>query len=449
MLAFCSSVAAKVVIGLLTLILADTGLVNRSGGRKPCAATAVISLSIGQDTSKAAPKPPAEPEKPGTPAKPAPPAEPEKPRKSVKISISDEGITVGDEDGTQRVIFELDTEQLERMQEEMQRKLDELDDIDLLTGIPESLAVYLQQDEDGGYVTVRGEAVTGFGKDIHIRRHELVQGDVVAIGGDILIEGKVRGNVVCVLGSTELEETAIVNGDVVTVLGGYTEHPSARVRGETVTVGAGTGAPNITLPFMHPFFPHGDGALRVVGKIASFIIGALLLMLVIYLLPDRMRRSADHVFGSFFKSLGVGFLAIFFGTIIVVVVAAILAITIIGIPVAVLVVLSFAALLIFGYFVSAFALGRAVCNRFDICGTSAIMHGVIGLFLISALGILAALMWINPFLMPLRILLGTLGKFVSFVAVLTGTGALLLSRLGLKPVARRPGMAGPTGSAEE
>jgi hypothetical protein len=430
-----------VIVTLLTLVLGGTGLVNRCEDPKPRTVTAVVTVSVGQDTSKAAPKTPEKPAVPKEEAKPAPPKAPEKP-KSVKISISDDGITVGDEDGTQHVILELDTEQL---QKSMQKTLDDLDKIDLLTGVPESLAVYLQQDEDGGYVKVRGDAVVRFGKDIHIHRHELVQGDVVAIGGDVVIEGKVRGNVVSVLGSTTLESTAIVNGDVVTVLGAYEEDPAARVRGETVTVGTGTNAPNIVIPF----FPAGGGILRLVGKIVSFIVGALLLMLFIYLLPDRVRRAGDHVFGSFFKSLGVGFLVVVFGMLFVAVIVFILSITIIGIPVAVLVALSFAALLIFGYFVSAFALGRAVCSRFDVCGTSPVLHGIIGLFLLSVLGILSALMWVNPFLVPLRVLLATLGKFVAFLAVLNGTGALIISRMGMKPTAQRPDLPAHMESIED
>lgn len=441
MLGFCSAVAGRLIVALLTFVLTSTGLTERSVDRGPRTSTAVVTLSFGQDTAAAAPRTPAAKDTVRAPEKPP---QPPKPRKPVKISISDEGITVGDEDGTKRVILELDTEKLEQMHEEMQRRLEGLDESDLIRGIPESLAIYLQRDEDGGYVRIRGDAVVRFGNDIRIRRHELVQGDVIAILGDIEIEGKVRGNVVSVLGSTELSETAIVNGDVVTVLGEYSEHPGARVRGETVTVGAGRGTPDIVFPF----FPAGHGILRAAGKVVGFIIGALLLMLVIYLLPDRMRRAGDYVFGSFFKSLGVGFLAVVFGSIIVGVIAAILAITIIGIPVAILVALTFAALLILGYFTSAFALGRLVCRRFDVCGSSAVAHGIVGLFLLLLLGMLSAVMWINPFLVPLRVLLGTLGNFVSFLAVLTGTGSLIISRMGMRTLEQRPETAVSAGPPE-
>ena len=77
------------------------------------------------------------------------------------------------------------------------------------------------------------------------------------------------------------------------------------------------------------------------------------------------------------------------------------------------------------------------------------LHGVIGLFLLSVLGILSALMWVNPFLMPLRVLLATLGKFVSFLALLNGTGALLISRMGMQKTGQRPDLPEQMESMED
>ncbi len=348
-------------------------------------------------------------------------------KKSVRISICDEGVRVWSGDGEGKVLLELDPAELGRV-------LGGDPDFDILGDLPDSLQVEVFGDEDSGYIEVRGTDVVRFGKDIHIGRRELVQGDVVAIAGNIVIEGKVRGDVVNILGNTELRGTAVVNGDVVTVLGELREYDNPRVRGETVNIAGGS--PDIRFPFLSYTTGH---VWSVAGKIAKLVILALLLLLVVYLLPDRMRISSDHVFGSFLKSLGVGILVLFVGSAAVLVVGLVLAITIIGIPVALLLMLAYGAFLILGFFASALALGRLACRRFGPAGEPVFLCGFIGLLLIALPGLMAAMMWVIPFTTPLQLLLKMTAVFVNFMAVVLGTGALIVSRGGtIAPVSRGP-----------
>ncbi len=349
--------------------------------------------------------------------------------KSVKISISDEGIKVGTRDGEERVIFELEAQELGRALEDLEY------DLELLKDLPESITVRLLEDDDRAYVKVRGKDIVRFGKDIHIGRHELVQGDVVCIAGDIIVEGKVRGNVVNVFGDTELHGTAVINGDVVTVMGELTEYDNPHIRGETVNIAGG--APNIHLPFLS----YDTGNLwGVVTRVVKFVIFTLLLLMIIYFLPDRMKISSDHVFGSFFKSLGVGILVLLVGSVVVLILGVVLSITIIGIPVALLLVLSYGALLLLGYFVSALALGRLICQKFGPNGASTFVCGFMGLFVITLPGFIAAMMWVVPFMTPIQILLKTIAVFFSFLAVTLGSGALIISKAGTLPLEQRPGV---------
>ncbi len=64
-------------------------------------------------------------------------------------------------------------------------------------------------------------------------------GDAVSIGGSILVEGEVRGDVVAVGGGVRLNDVARVNGDVVTIGGGLSRDPASVVRGEIVSQGGG------------------------------------------------------------------------------------------------------------------------------------------------------------------------------------------------------------------
>lgn len=450
MSALFSALVARAIVTLCSIIVAGAGF-SEATPRGARATVVALSLSSVRDTTAAPSKPDTNQKTPAPkPAPPDKPAQPEKPQQGVRISITDEAIRIEGESGTERIKLEVDADRLGERIKEAIAGINEDGTLEALRGLPESLLVFLRDDDDRTYSRVISGQSVRIGKNTHIRRNELVQsdvvsiggrvriegtvrGDVVSIGGRVLIEGAVRGDVVSVLGDTELAGTAVVNGDVVTVLGNLIERDGARVRGERVAVAAGS-----PIQLSLPFIAAGESAVKAALKTAQFIILALLIMLVVAFLPDRMRRSSDHVFGAFFKSLGVGALVILLGTLAVAIMVVILSITIIGIPIAVLLALSYAALLVLGYFVGALALGRLICRRFGFCGDSAVLHGMFGIFLLSVFGLLASLMWINPFLLPARAMLTTLGGFLGFIAVLTGTGALIISRVGMRPVESRP-----------
>jgi hypothetical protein len=153
-----------------------------------------------------------------------------------------------------------------------------------------------------------------------------------------------------------------------------------------------------------------------------------------------MKRSSEYVFGSFFKSLGIGVLVFLVGSIVVTVFAVILSITIVGIPVAVLIVFSFVAMCIMGYFVSALALGRLVVKRFNMESESPYFHAFVGLFLLSLLGLISGVLFFNPFMQPFRMLLKSIGGFISLLALFAGIGAFIISKAGTLSTGRKPTM---------
>lgn len=438
MSALFSAVLAKVAVFICSFILVSSGLTGTgtktktSHSHSPFKVVAVAQEEKSTDpadTTKAKKADKADTEEKTSVSTTATRATSSKKAKkeSVKISISDEGIKVGAKDGEERIILELEAQELGQAIEDLEY------DLQLLQDLPESISVLLLEDDDRGYVKVRGKDIVRFGKDIYIGKHEMVEGDVVCIGGDVVIEGKVRGNVVNVFGDTELHGTAVINGDVVTVMGEMSEYNNPHIRGETVSVAGG--APNIHLPFL----TYDTGNLwGVITRIVKFVIFTLLLLMIIYFLPDRMKISSDHVFGSFFKSLGVGILVLLVGSVVVFILGVVLSITIIGIPVALLLVLSYGALLLLGYFVSALALGRLLCQKFGPNGASPFLCGFMGLFVITLPGFIAAMMWVVPFLAPIQILLKTIAVFFSFLAVTLGSGALIISKAGTLPLEQIP-----------
>ena len=331
--------------------------------------------------------------------------------KALKISITDKGLKIGSEDG-EEIEFKVDLEGIE----EALHELEEIED---------SIFVYGVDEGDRGFIEVRGHDLVRFGEDMHIPYYQLVRGNVVIVGGDLRIDGKVMGDVVNIFGKTTLSSSAIVNGEVVTIMGRLARSDEAVIGGETILVG-GESFP-ITL---WPFAAFGGTVVKVVGKVVTFIVMALLLLIVVYFLRDRMKRASTLVFGSFLKSLGVGFLVVFVGWILVVIVAVILAITIIGIPVSILLILSMIALVVIGYFVAALSLGEFLCEKLNLQTDTPVLQGLIGLFALALLGFIASVMHFNPFLVPVRVLLKSVGAFINFIAVLTGVGAFVLSKAG-------------------
>jgi hypothetical protein len=79
--------------------------------------------------------------------------------------------------------------------------------------------------------------IVRFGDDIHIRRGEDVDGDVVAVGGTVRVDGDVSGDVVAVGGRVIVGSRGRVDGDVVAVAGNLVLHDGCEVDGDAVTVG--------------------------------------------------------------------------------------------------------------------------------------------------------------------------------------------------------------------
>ena len=413
MLALCNVIAVKLFLTVVGFLVGGCPVQPQpSSGAAPQAVT--ISVSVERDTTVSPPQELQRPQKP------------QKSEKPVKITITDEGIKIGSE-GKERVILEVDSEKLG---EQIKKSLE---------GIPESLAAVFGEDEDSHYHTVRSSDLVTFAKSINVAQDELVNGDVVAFGSDINIEGKVMGDVAAIFGDVTLGPDAIVNGQVVSILGSVTKEEGAVVRGETAVVGRshhGRSGPGLVWAWGPPL---GKGLFGASAKIILFIVLVLLMLLILYFISGRMKRAAAYLSGSFLKSLGIGILVLFPGTLCVVALTIILAITIVGIPVAVLLVMSLFALSVLGFFTSALGLGAFVSRKLNIEGDSPYVHGIIGLFLLSIVGIIASFMSLNPFFGPMSAVLRVLGFFINFAALVLGIGAFIASKGGSRsPLPKAP-----------
>jgi len=408
MFALCSLLPLRVF--LIAVSVLAGGVTARESSHPASACRSItIGVSIESDSARTAPREKETAEK--KPGKEAP----------VKITITDEGIKIGSE-GKEKVVLEVDAEKLA---EKIQKSL---------AGVPESLAAVFGGDEDKHYTVVQNSDIVQVGKTIRVADDELVNGDVVAFVSDVHVEGKVMGDVAAIFGDVVLGPDAIVNGQVVSILGTVTKDEGAVVRGETAVVGSrhhARGARGIVWPWGASTY--GKGVFGAVSKVVVLVIFTLLMLLILYMISGRMRRAATYLSNSFLKSLGIGLLVLFPGSVFVVVLTIILAITIVGIPVAVLLVMSLVALFMLGFLTSALELGRFVTTKLGMEADSPYVHGVIGLCLLALLGIIGSFMSLSPFLGHMSGVFRAFGFLVNFVALVFGVGAFVASKGGSQP----------------
>lgn len=267
-----------------------------------------------------------------------------------------------------------------------------------------------------------------------------VDGDAVALGGSVTIDGEVTGDVSAVGGTVHLESNADVHGDVVSVGGQVTRDPDARVGGRIEEVPFRW---HISGDWDRDWFDAGDYDfdfspwhhwMRVGWRVFWVLFVALLacITLLVARRPvERMERRIEH---EPWKAGLTGLLAQVLAIPVLVLVCVVLAISIIGIPVLLLVpfALVFIGLAAFGGFVAmARAIGRWLERRFGKNFGGPYAEALAGLALIYVFSLFGHLLNAGP--LPLRFLAGmslVLGTLVWYAAWTIGFGAAILTRFG-------------------
>ncbi len=287
-------------------------------------------------------------------------------------------------------------------------------------------SIHLSESESGDIVR--------FGEDITIEEGEVINGDVVAIGGDIRIAGTVAGDVVAVGGDVIAESTAVIRGDAVSIGGRVTKEPGAQLRGSRI----GTPFPPKFLfrwgtkgwipphPY-HPRFTPGAGFTLVL-----FFVFLCLSLLITLFLPNHIKRINASIEGGFLKAGLVGLLV----DILILPVFVMLCITIIGIPVALLVepIVLFVALIL-GFAGIGFFLGEKINQTTSLTLSSPLTKVLVGGIIIELLPFLAILVGIGGGIFgPISLVLHIVGWLTLYLGWTVGFGAVFLTRFGTRPL---------------
>jgi hypothetical protein len=279
--------------------------------------------------------------------------------------------------------------------------------------------------------------IVRFGEDINIDSNELVRGDVVAFFGDADVAGRVLGDVVVIMGDAKVRSGAEVVGDMVVIGGVLDEEPEAVIHGERVV--------HDRFDFSLAGFPTGLGRIFEFFFIpVKFFVSLILSFLVVLFMRDRVVRSHEHVAGGVLKSFGTGFLVAFIGIFVVVFLTIILFITLIGIPLALILLVSCVAIFIVADTVFVYTLGSKVSEKLNIHAANSLVIvfvGMAALYLPAFIGYGLSLMPFGGFLGGLFKVFGWLLGVFAFLA---GLGALFLSRFGARGA---PGVTPMVGTA--
>jgi hypothetical protein len=278
-----------------------------------------------------------------------------------------------------------------------------------------------------------GDRVRIFG-DAVVDEGEEVTGQVVAVLGSVVINGEVGNQVVAVLGSVDLGPHAVVHGDVVTVGGQLRRAAGSQINGAVTEVSLGDVGARIHVPWLDGWGPvYVSGGFRPVARLIGttfrFVLLALVACLALVVARRAVEGSAQRVTDDPVKTTLVGLAAWVLLVPLFVLTAIVLAVSLVGIPLLVLLPFGVVVVLLMavvGFSGTAYAVGQWARRRFGIATTSGFADICLGILIILLPLLLGRVVALGGWtLSPVVFLLVATGLGVEFLAWASGFGAVL------------------------
>ncbi|MEO5740763.1 MAG: hypothetical protein ABIS29_09235 [Vicinamibacterales bacterium] len=277
------------------------------------------------------------------------------------------------------------------------------------------------------------EDIVRIGGSVTIDSDEYVRGDVVVVGGSASINGEVDGEVVVVGGSARFGPQADVRGDITVIGGGLSRDPAAVIRGAINEIGfgdipwRGEWGRHAKWDWMNGIYPMA----RLTGTLVRITLLILLTTLVLFVAQTPVEHIADRVAADPVKSWFVGFLAEMLFIPVLIMTAVVLAISIIGIPLLVLLPVAVVALLVVmlvGFTAVAYHIGRLLQDKVDALRSRPYAATFAGIFLIVSPVLLARLIGLSGELGFIVWPIAAVGFLLEYTAWTAGLGAAALAR---------------------
>ncbi|MEP7303943.1 MAG: polymer-forming cytoskeletal protein [Acidobacteriota bacterium] len=287
-----------------------------------------------------------------------------------------------------------------------------------------------------------------FGGNVSVEDGEIVNGDVVSIGGSARVNGEVRGDAVAIGGGLELGPHANVRGDAVSVGGALKRDPGARVDGKVVDIGGGwafrpelwrwnrfprSGFP----PFGANVFGAAAGMFALMGTLMRVLVLCLLSSIVLFVGREYVERVGARAAAEPLKAGAIGLLAqLLIGPVLVLTIV-VFVVTIVGIPLLLLVpfaMLAFGGVLLIGFTAVAYHLGRLANARFAWHHDNTYLTAVTGIMMLVSPVLIARVLGLADWLLfPLTGTLVFLGLVAEYLAWTVGFGAVALLKFDRAP----------------
>lgn len=292
------------------------------------------------------------------------------------------------------------------------------------------------------YTLAAGERLNGdlvvLGGSARLRPGSVVDGNVTAMGGETVIEGRVRGDVVAVGGTVELGADAEIEGDMV-AFGTVRRHGDAIVRGDLITGPVAArrfdALSRMFSGSMSPASPPAAASRPAedwswLGTIARQILtlGTALAAaaLASMLFPANLARITEAMRVAWLQSAGVGALT----GVVALVLAPVLAITCIGLPISVVLLVALGVSVLLGGSGAGQLLGARMARVANLRIASPLAETMLGVGIIT-----------------LAAMLPCLGLLVALPVAAWGLGAVALTRFGTRTFVPSPLPSTPVGGA--
>jgi hypothetical protein len=282
------------------------------------------------------------------------------------------------------------------------------------------------------------------GGSVTVDKDEVIDGDVVAVGGSATVDGTVRGGVVAIGGSVKLGPTADIENDVVAIGGAVHRDPSARIGGRVQEVGINFGRFRDGQFGLFNLWRESmfGSAFRLAGTLARLGILCLLAALVVLFGREYMERAAVRAAAEPLKAGAIGLLAQVLFVPVLVITIVLLAVTIIGIPLLVLVpfaILGLVVIALVGFTGVSYRLGVLLSERFGWNTANPYLTTIVGVVLLLSPVILARIVGLGGFpLFPITGVLVAVGLLAEYLAWTVGFGAMALLRFSRPAVPPTP-----------
>jgi hypothetical protein len=276
------------------------------------------------------------------------------------------------------------------------------------------------------------------GRDVTVEADEIIEGDVIAVGGAVRVDGEVHGEVVAVGGSVTLGPAARVDGDVSVVGGQLHRDPGAQVGGRAQEVSLGG------IDFDRWNWsrnPVGVWWGSMLGSVFAFVgvlarVGVLCLLtaLVVLFGRDYAQRAGDTAATASLKAGAVGVIAQILLVPLLIITIVVLIVTIIGIPLLLLIpfaLLALAIVALVGFTGIAQRVGLFTAGRFGWAIDNVYTVTILGVIVLMLPVVLSRLVSLGGGPMfPVAVILGVGGFVIEYLAWTVGFGAVALMRFG-------------------